>query len=273
MTTIIGIDAATEAKKLGLARGRLDASHLIIDEAVLGSEMVSVMDTITSWIDGPTLIAVDAPLGWPSSLGGALRDHRAGRVIAVHPHDLFRRMTDKFVHETLGKLPLEVGADRIARTAHAALMRLGDLREGTGLQIPLAWTPRVDDVACIEVYPAATLKARRVDSSGCKGPKGNAPAARERVIAAIRHEFLLSVDIARLVSSDHRLDAVVCVLAGADFLQGKCVAPDDNQREVATVEGWIWFRVPASRADGLHGAASNSAPRRGSIRRKRRVPR
>jgi predicted nuclease with RNAse H fold len=244
MTTIIGIDAATERKKLGLARGRLEHGDLVVDEAVLGSEVGSVPDTIVSWVEGDTLIAVDAPLGWPVPLGHALRKHRAGMAIETEAHDLFRRTTDRCVYEILRKLPLDVGADRIARTAHTALRHLGDLREAMGLDIPLAWNPNLRGVSCIEVYPAATTKARGIDGSGCKGNKETAPAARRRVLDAVRPEFDLTVDDACLVGSDDRLDAVLCVLAGADFLHQRCLAPDDRQRKLAEVEGWIWFRNP-----------------------------
>jgi len=246
-TTIIGIDAATEAKKLGLARGQLECDRLVVCAAVLGSEVGSVDEiiaTLASWITGDTLIAIDAPLGWPMPLGHALREHRAGGAIEAEAHDLFRRVTDRFVHERLGKLPLEVGADRIARTAHAALRRLDELRRVTRLDIPLAWTPEVRGVACIEVYPAATLKARGIDPSGCKGKKDGTTAQRRRVLEAVRGEIRLELEDARLVSSDDRLDALLCVLAGADFLRGRCVAPNDRQHGRAEVEGWIWFGGP-----------------------------
>jgi predicted nuclease with RNAse H fold len=244
VTTIIGIDAATEAKKLGLARGRVEGDRLVVSEVVLGSEVGSVTDTIASWVAADTLIAIDAPLGWPLPLGQALREHRAGVVIEANAHDLFRRVTDRFVHETLRKPPLEVGADRIARTAHMALRRLSELRRATRLDIPLAWAPGVQGVACIEVYPAATLKARGIDPSGCKGKKDGTAAHRRRVLEAVRDELHLGFEDGRLVGSDDRLDAVLCVLAGVDFLRGQCIAPDDCQRERAEVEGWIWFRDP-----------------------------
>lgn len=244
VATIIGIDAATEAKKLGLARGHLESDRLVVHEVMLGSEVASVTDTVASWVTAHTLIAIDAPLGWPSPLGHALREHRAGVAIQAEAHDLFRRVTDRFVHTTLGKLPLEVGADRIARTAHAALRRLDELRRVTRLDIPLAWAPGGRGVACIEVYPAATLRARGIDSSGCKGKKEGTVAQRRRVLDAVRGELGLEIEDARLVGCDDRLDAVLCVLAGADFLRGRCVGPDERQRERAEVEGWIWFGDP-----------------------------
>jgi hypothetical protein len=74
------------------------------------------------------LIAIDAPLGWPAGAGEAFTAHRAGDSIPIEADALFRRETDRFVYRLLGQTPLEVGADKIARTALAALSFLGDLR-------------------------------------------------------------------------------------------------------------------------------------------------
>lgn len=106
MITIIGIDAATQPKKLGLARGRLDGDTLAIDEAVRGSDVSSPLDTLCTWIPGPTLFAIDAPLGWPTPIRESLIGHRAGETIHAESNDLFRRTTDRFGHATLGSFPL-----------------------------------------------------------------------------------------------------------------------------------------------------------------------
>ncbi|MBL4685824.1 MAG: DUF429 domain-containing protein [Nannocystaceae bacterium] len=246
MRTVIGIDAATQPKKIGLARGTLDGHDLVIEEALLGSEAESVLESIASWISGPTLLAIDAPLGWPAPLGRGLYEHRAGQPLVAEANHLFRRETDRFVHATLGKLPLEVGADRIARTAHSALGLLGNLRQRTGLAIPLAWSPALTETLAVEVYPAASLLSRGLSHKGYKGKEESAVAARRGLVEALSSELDLRVDPERLVDSDDRLDAVVCVLAGVDFLHEKCVEPDSAQREDAGVEGWIWFTRPAS---------------------------
>jgi predicted RNase H-like nuclease len=168
--TIIGIDAATQPRKIGLARGRLDGDDLVVTGVVLGSEVESVVETIASWIgSGPTLLAIDAPLGWPAPLGQGLHVHRAGQVLDGDGHDLFRRVTDRFVHTSIGNMPLDVGADRIARTAHMTLRLLGEVRARTGLAIPLAWSPALEGVFAIEVYPAATLRCHKATCTGYKG--------------------------------------------------------------------------------------------------------
>ena len=86
------------------------------------------------------------------------------------PDHLFSRHTDRVVRARTGKRPLEVGADRIARAALRAVKVLGELRAETSLSLPLALTPGMpEEPSAIEVYPAATLLARGLASSGCKG--------------------------------------------------------------------------------------------------------
>jgi hypothetical protein len=119
----------------------------------------------------PALIAIDAPLGWPKQLAETLINHRAGMPIETPANAMFRRTADVFIQQKLKKTPLDVGADRIARTAYAALAILGTLRVELGMPIPLAWAQAdVSRVAAIEVYPAATLVAHRIWSIGYKKP-------------------------------------------------------------------------------------------------------
>ena len=151
---------------------------------------------------------------------------------------MFRRETDRFVHSELQKMPLEVGADRIARTAHSAVRLLGDVRQKIGAAIPLAWTPEYSGVAAIEVYPAATLRTRGLQASGYK--KRSQTVERERMVEGLGVRIVRTEDHRRMVESADALDAAVCVLAGADFLRGEAMEPRDRVR--AEKEGWIWFR-------------------------------
>lgn len=186
-------------------------------------------DIIAAWLpgSGPVLLAMDAPLGWPLALGAALLPHKAGESIPVGADDLFHRHTDTVIQQRLSKRPLEVGANLIARTAHAALGLLGRLRRLTGLEIPLAWDPmRLDRISAIEVYPAAT----RIGRAAPGGPGS---------LEGLEQDLLLPESRALEASPDAR-DAVVCALAGADFLRGLCLPPDDMA--LAQKEGWIWVR-------------------------------
>lgn len=244
--TIIGIDCAVDPKRVGLAVGRFrPGRRLQIRSVHLGPWRASLAASLSDWIDPrrPTLLALDAPLGWPQTLGDRLARHEAGAPLPIEASRLFRRHTDLVVHDRLGKLPLEVGADRIARTGHAALALLDQLRGASRRAIPLAWSPRgVRQIGAIEVYPAATLRSHRFEARGYRATE--ATDVRRALLRRVKDRADLPAKTSLLVRSPDAFDAVLCVLAGADFLSGMAVPPTDRQR--ARREGWIWFRAPVA---------------------------
>jgi predicted nuclease with RNAse H fold len=189
--------------------------------------------------EAQTLLAIDAPLGWPAELSTSLIDHTAGKEIPTEPNRMFRRATDRFVQAKLGKTPLDVGADRIARTAHSALALLGGLRKRLGKAIPLAWNTDINQLCAIEVYPAATLIARGIPANGYK--RTEQMAERQNIIENLRADIDLSERTLKVHGSPDALDAAICVLAGGDFLRKRALGPDPAHRALAEKEGWIWF--------------------------------
>jgi predicted RNase H-like nuclease len=244
--TIIGIDCATNNNNVGLALASMSDSRPRVLETTTGRGIKST-DELASFIancipkTGPTLLALDAPLGWPARLGEMLAQHSAGAPLDVKANGLFRRYTDRFVKEKIGKQPLDVGADRIARTAHAALALLQAIGEQKGQSVPLAWSPDVQrGISAIEVYPAATLVAHEIRASGYKN-RGQREE-RQEILAALAERLVLPEDTSLLMSNADALDAVVCVLAAADFLSGNTFSP--LNKKLARKEGWIWVRDP-----------------------------
>lgn len=244
MTIIIGIDCATEDKNVGLARGRLADGGIQVSEALSNFKAGEALLTLRRWIDPgtPTLVAVDAPLGWPQQMGETLVNHKAGEPMAVEANQLFRRRTDVYIKERLSQQPLDVGADRIARTAHRALRLLGELGTALSQPISLAWKPSLHGVTAIEVYPAATLISYGIPARCYKDEGGT--NARTNIVNRLDDHITLSDEQSRLacVADADVLDAVVCILAGADFLRERAVAPREQDMEVARKEGWIWCR-------------------------------
>ncbi len=234
---IVGLDCATKPKDIGLARAVLGET-LHVEEARVARSAADVVDTIVAWLGGAMdgLLAIDAPLGWPAPLADTLRTHHAGAPVAPEANTMFRRHTDRVIHQRVKKLPLDVGADRIARTAHAALQILDDVR--AHFDVAMGWSPgEVRGRQVIEVYPAATLKTRGVRSSGYKRPEHT--AERTEILDALGCQ-LDAKTRERAIATDHVLDAIVCTLAGADFAAGRAVPPDDLL--LARREGWIWSR-------------------------------
>ena len=240
-TTIVGIDCATRARKVGLARARLRRGSWVLTDARCASSAAPPAETALRWIaeDPDLLLALDAPLGWPAAMGRALPSHEAGRRVDASADRLFDRATDRYVRQVTGKKPLDVGADRIARTAHATLEMLGIIRDLSGAPIPLAWSPASPTApAAIEVYPAATLAAHGVASRSYKGSDAGSVRAAIHALIEGRLQIESGLD---LESVRHDvLDAVLCIVAGLDFLEGAATPPEDPG--LARREGWIWVR-------------------------------
>ncbi len=247
---IIGIDAATKARSIGLACGDVVDGECKLLEARKAKKPVQ---KIAQWInDGPktVLLAVDAPLGWPAELGKSLVDHRAGMSLGMPrkaANQLFRRHTDRMIKRRLGKQPLDIGADRIARTAHSILCRLHELAEHctAGVELKMAWEPTPDGgCGLLEVYPAATLIALGASTRGYKKNDDKGRSARQAIVETLHSELHIKCCRETMLDSDDVLDAAICVLAGFDFLQGRAIGPSSEEMTLAEKEGWIWCRRP-----------------------------
>ena len=228
MTSLLGIDCATQPERVGLSLGELRDGVVRITQCRTATRREAPAEIAAAWLRDcdRALIALDAPLGWPHALGACLRVHRAGQGMQVQANDLFRRSTDIDIRHRLGKRPLEVGANLVSRTAVAALELLGAIRNRTGLAIPLAWGWEESEPLCaIEVYPAATRLARGAPDVGGS-------------LVGLEQGLDWSLVAPPSLRSVHARDAAVCALAGADFLLGRAVPPCDG--EVARIEAWIW---------------------------------
>lgn len=237
---IVGLDAAADLANFGYAITRLETNVLHrIESGVLGDESrISSLAARHLQVASQVLISIDAPLGWPRSLGRALWAHQAGQSILVPPNQLFRRATDLYIKRTTGKQSLDIGADRIARAAWSALNVLGILRRELAHPLPMVWEPAFEErFGVIEVYPAATLAGWGLRSDGYK--KKNEQIEARRSIAQFFGER--APWLSELVNeSVDVFDAGLCAIAGGDFLAGRAAGPTD--RELAEHESWIWVR-------------------------------
>ena len=122
---LVGVDCSTKPKNVGIALAEIgDVVRVWEVHAGIGDPWDRVANWLLTHREETIPIALDAPLGWPVALGQALQDHSAGKPEDRCPDDMFRRSTDRHIKEMVGKQPLDVGADRIARTAHSALKYL-----------------------------------------------------------------------------------------------------------------------------------------------------
>ncbi len=101
-----------------------------------------------------------------------------------------------------------------------------------------------DGPAAIEVYPAATLTAHGLPFSGYKTPRDE--EQRAEILQGLGERVEIQPDLRDLPTSNaDALDAVVCVMAGSDFIRGRALAP--SNLDEAKREGWIWVDGMASR--------------------------
>lgn len=236
---IVGIDVSTDPKKRFASFARFDGKRASLQWVADGRDARKLRGGLYQALRNGdrVLLALDAPLGWPVTLAMTLAGHTAGQSLDAPPHKMFRRETDDFIKGKIKKQPLDVGADRIARTAHMALTLLNELSDQVQSPIPLAWATPVDDIAAIEVYPAATLLAHGQSASGYKGKDGQ--KARASILAWLTQTIEVSSEQEKLLlSNDNALDSAICVLAGRDFLVNRCYPPTDLA--LAKKEGWIW---------------------------------
>ena len=238
---VIGIDCATDARNVGLARGLYNNNGISLFELKYGSDGNSISDIIIDWIQpgDKVILAIDAPLGWPEDMGNALSQHLAGQSISVESNLLFRRETDRFIKKTLGKQPLDVGADRIARTAHAALKIIGELQLAMNSIIEMAWNPeKLTGLSIIEVYPAATLQCYGIRSSRYKAKEQK--DERDEILNGLSNVIDIQCDLQQMRQSADVLDSAVCLLAAKDFLNNDVHFPTNFKK--AEKEGWIWVK-------------------------------
>jgi len=238
---VIGMDCATDAKNVGLSRGIYTNKCISLFETKYGSDGSSIAGIIRDWIreDDEVILAIDAPLGWPEDMGNVLCNHLAGQTISIESNKLFRRETDRFIKSVLGKQSLDVGADRIARTAHAALRIIGELQLAMNNRFHMAWNPqKLTQLSILEVYPAATLQCYGIRSGGYKAK--DQKDERDEILNGLGKLIDIQCDFQLMRQSADVLDSAVCLLAAKDFLDGDVHYPNDLNK--AKKEGWIWVK-------------------------------
>lgn len=243
---VVGIDCATDPKKVGISLGIYTNGQMELIQSKIATGSNLMYKFMHDYIGDKdhVLLAIDAPLGWPLSLGASLVNHNAGGMLDVEANNLFRRETDRFVKKMIGKQSLDVGADRIARTAHAALKIIEELRMMAGRDIHMAWKENeVIGLKAIEVYPAATLKCYGIVSSGYKDKEKK--QVRKEILNELKKHIKISRDIDLMENNADALDSAVCLLSAKDFLVGNVYFPEDFN--TARKEGWIWIRKEKNR--------------------------
>jgi hypothetical protein len=235
---IIGIDSAVQDKNIGMVLCEYVNRQIHIKDKWDKSNTFEYQ--IEKWIDkNKTILAFDSPLGWPKAFSEQLNNHHAGMTLGNDDKLFFKRQTDIDIALRFGKIPLEVSADRIARTAFHTLRRLGNLKTINSRKIEIIWnTTDYFDIGYIEVYPASTLLANKLSIRGYK----QSEEQRKRIFEDLAKQYtIINEEVTSLFSIEHDFDAFICCLAGVDFLENRCKRYKELN-DVIRKEGWIWTK-------------------------------
>ncbi len=234
MITTVGIDLAADPSGTAIA-GVTWGDRV----AVVGPILTKAGDDIVlHWMRHPdAAIGIDCPFGWPAKFVDLVSRHSSGdlQIAADLPkgwrRDYVLRDTDRWIHETVGIVPLSVAADRIGHTA----IRLAALMAQLGPHIS---APFDGSGALVEVYPAAALKIWGLPFRAYK--RGANLTSRGHLVDALKVAapwLKLGEHEADIRASDDALDALICALVARCVWLGLTHPPRD--RAVALREGWI----------------------------------
>lgn len=232
----LGVDLAAADKRTAMA-----TIEWLSDRAVVRDVALDVSDArIVGASQDADKVGLDCPLGWPEPFVALVTAHRSGHV-SVADGDAARwrrrlayRLTDEVVREVTGIIPLSVAADRIAHAAFRC----------AGLMAMLAAAghdvDRCGDGLLVEVYPAAALRCWGLTYRGYKG-RGQKAQHADLVTAlcAAAPWLELGASEALCRRSHDAFDAIVAALNARAAAIGRATRPDDEQRQISGVEGWI----------------------------------
>ena len=231
----VGIDLASAPERTGWAVLVEDPAEVRV-EAGRGADDRELLELAA----GAERIGIDAPLGWPADFVEFVMTQ------ASHPraerHDLTSlrfRLTDRHVHDTVGRWPLSVSTDLIGVAAIRCSRLQGQLAEHAGRP-----ASRTGEGLVAEVYPAASLAMWGMPSRGYKRD----PEIRRRLVALIAEAMpagtVLPTSV--MIEDDDAFDAVVCALTARSVSLGATIEPQPDQRSRASTEGWIHMPLEGS---------------------------
>ncbi|MGH2743127.1 MAG: DUF429 domain-containing protein [Thermoleophilaceae bacterium] len=239
----LGIDLS--AQPAGTAACRLAWGEGEVTAVTLDADLDD--QALTGLRGGASMVAIDAPFGWPRAYVGALAEWSSARSWpSVGREQLRYRATDLHVQRHTGIWPLSPSSDRIAVCAWRCAALLADW----GVRDPLGGD------GAVEAYPAAALRCWGLP---WRGYKAQAPQARRRtadvraqIIADLRRECrwlaLTEAQWAGCQDSHDMLDAVICALVARAAVLKATVDPNAAAARHAAREGWIQLpnRAPIS---------------------------
>lgn len=251
----LGVDLAAADKRTAMA-----TIEWLPDRAVVRDLVLDVSDAqIVKAGGNADKIGLDCPLGWPEPFVAIVTAHRSGHVTvtdgggAPWRRRLAYRLTDEVVREQTGIIPLSVAADRIAHAAFRCAGLLAMLA-AAGQDVDRCGGGRI-----VEVYPAAALHRWGLTYRGYKGRDQHERHADLVTALCDAAPWLELGAFETLCRRSHdAFDSVIAALTARAAAIGAATRPDDEQRRIARVEGWI--ALPTGPLSGLAGEDRAARP-------------
>lgn len=231
----VGVDLATQPTKTAMA----SIEWLEGGARVVGLDLRVPDAAILDSALHAEIVGIDAPFGWPEAFIAFLSAHRDDRQGPPDPNpDAARRIlafreTDRVVAAATGNQPLSVATNLLGLTAMRASGLLAALRD-RGEPVERAGFGRV-----VEVYPAASMRCWGLPVVPYKGTN---PAGLTGMVDALLGAAPW-LDLGSFEhscrTSDDAFDAVIASLTARSRAIGNWIPPGDDQRTLASREGWI----------------------------------
>jgi predicted nuclease with RNAse H fold len=196
-------------------------------------------DDIVGAVAEADYAGIDAPFGWPVPFSDMVAAHRDGAIALPDAREstaqwrrrMVYRTTDEVVRAETGLIPLSVSADRIAHAAFRAALLLARLGQ-RGIDVDRTGNGRV-----AEMYPAACLRRWGLAHRGYKRGEGHGFLVDDLLGAA---PWLRIGEHETLVRQSHdAFDALIAAVGARAVGLGHFRRPDERERPLAAVEGWI----------------------------------
>lgn len=251
----VGIDLATDPRDCGICVLEDDVTAHV----GRGSKTAEHPGWLADYCTGADVVGIDVPFGWPIPFAEALNGYRIGTALDPDRRRYRYRTTDGWVVDWLPQMyahkskrkpptPLSVSTEKLGSTAMVGTVLLSQLADEFWL------SPRKSNVSktVVEVYPAASLWAWCMPHDRYKTGK-DARNVRVTIVDELDklHELRIADEHrARLVASDHSLDALVAALTAREYANGNTFDPPEQVTDdVLRIEGWI--RVPKGKIGRL----------------------
>jgi len=229
-----GIDLAAEPKGTALALIEFSNNKAKLNYLEQGLDDEAL---ITSTHNADK-VGIDCAFGWPIKFSQFITKHQDLTNQELidggmdYRRELSFRETDREIKRLTGRWPLSVSTDRLGLTAIRCAGLLSKY-QAKGKEID-----RSGAKLLVEVYPGATLRNWKLDTTGYRtNPEARAKLLEQLELQAPWLELATFRD--QMIESADCFDAVIAALAARAVHQDDYNKPTKEQLEMARVEGWI----------------------------------